>query len=151
VSKKKIIFLLLLLSGLGGLSLYLNRDRFASKSIQISHRVSPWLKIKRAGGRAARLGEPVAFTLNGYYRLTGVKVVPLAGISTNKYAHPVWHLVSDSNSVPTSSFVYGGPIRGMRPAVKGARPDPLDPAATYRLIVTTPDKEAQHDFRLTAQ
>jgi len=151
MSKTKIISLLLLVLGLGGLSLYLNRDSFARASIQISHRVSPWLDKKRPGARGSQLGPPVAFSLSGYYRLTSVNVVIAADIATNKYAHPIWSLVSESNSVPTSSFVYGGFIRGMHLAVKGVRADPLEPGVTYRLLVKTKDQTAQHDFSLEPQ
>lgn len=146
MSKTKIILVVLSIVALGGFSLYLNRDWFAAETIQISHRVSPWLKSPRTK-RANDLGEPVTFTLSGYYRLTSLKVVLASEIETNKYAHPVWSLTSESNSTPTSSFVYGGGIRGMHPAVKGARPDPLVPGVQYRLLVTTDkDKQAQHDF-----
>lgn len=148
MSKTKIIFILLLVLGLGALSLYLNRDWFAANTIQISHRVSPWLDNKRPGARGRQLGQPVAFTLSGYYRLTSVSVVFAADIATNKYAHPIWSLVTESNSVPTASFVYGGFIRGLHPAVKGARADPLEPGVTYRLRVTTKDQAAEHDFSL---
>jgi hypothetical protein len=148
MSKPKIIVILLLVLGLGSWSLYLNRDWFATTSIQISHRVSPWLENKRPGARGGKLGPPVAFMLSGYYRLTSVNVVLAADIATNKYAHPIWSLVTESNSIPTASFVYGGFIRGMHPAVKGARADPLAPGVTYRLLVTTKDQAAQHDFSL---
>jgi len=146
MSKTKIILVLLSIVALGGFSVYLNRDWFAPETIQISHRVSPWLKPNRTK-RANDLGDPVTFTLSGYYRLTSLKVVLASEIETNKYAHPTWELATESNSVPTSSFVYGGGIRGMHPAVKGARPDPLVPGIQYRLLVTTDkDKQAQHDF-----
>ncbi len=148
MSKTKIIFILLLVLGLGALSFYLNRDWFAANTIQISHRVSPWLDNKRPGARGRQLGQPVAFTLSGYYRLTSINVVLAADIATNKYAHPIWSLVTESNSVPTASFVYGGFIRGLHPAVKGARADPLEPGVTYRLRVTTKDQAAEHDFSL---
>jgi len=148
MSKTKLILVLVVIIALGGFSLYLNRDWFASDTIQISHRVSPWLKSARAK-RATDLGEPVTFTMNEYYRLTGLKVVLAAEIATNKYAHPVWALTSESNSVPTSSFTYGGGIRGMRPTVKGAKPDPLVPGITYRLLVTTDkNQQGQHDFSI---
>ena len=133
------------------MSLYLNRDWFATNTIQISHRVSPWLDNQRPGARGGKLGRPVVFTLSEYYRLTSVNVVLAADIATNKYAHPIWSLVSESNSVPTASFVYGGSIRGMHPAVKGVQADPLEPGVTYRLRVTTKDQVAQHDFSLGPQ
>jgi hypothetical protein len=148
MSKTKIILSLLLVLGLGALSLYLNRDWFAANTIQISHRVSPWLENKRPGARGGKLGPPVAFTLSGYYRLTSVNVVLAEDIATNKYAHPIWSLVTESNSVPTASFVYGGFIRDMHPPVKGVRADPLEPGITYRLLITTKDQAAQHDFSL---
>lgn len=146
MSKAKIILIVVSIIALGGISLYLNRDLFASETIQISHRVSPWLKSPRTK-RANDLGVPVTFTLNGYYRLTKLKVVLASEIETNKYAHPIWELTTQSNSIPTSGFAYGSGIRGMHPAVKGARPDPLVPGVQYRLFVTTDkDQQAQHDF-----
>jgi hypothetical protein len=153
MSKAKVFFIVLLIGGLGGLSFYLNRDSFAPDAIQISHRVSPWLKPGRPGAKRANdLGEPVAFTLNGFYRLTSVKVVIASEIATNKYAHPVWHLISESNSVPVSVLTYGGGIRGLHSAVKGARPDPLVPGVDYRLLLTTDkDQQGQHDFCIEAK
>ena len=148
MSKTKIILVLLSIIALGGFSLYLNKDWFAPETIQISHRVSPWLKSNRTK-RANDLGDPVTFTLSGYYRLTNLKVVLASEVATNKYAHPVWELTTESNSVPTTTFVYGGWVRGMHPAVKGSRPDPLEPGVNYRLLVTTDkDKQGQHDFSI---
>jgi len=151
MSKTKITFILLFIIGLGAVSIYLNTDWFTANPIQISHRVSPWLENKRPGARGGKLGLPVAFTLSGYYRLTSVNVVLAADIATNKYAHPIWSLVTESNSVPTASFVYGGFIRGMHPAVKGARADPLEPGVAYRLLIKTKEQAAQHDFSLSPQ
>jgi len=148
MSKTKTVLILVLILGGASLSLYLNRDYFAPQTIQITHRVTPWLQARR-GRRAADLGAPVAFTLSGYYRLKSVKVVLASEIATNKYAHPIWSLVSESNSPPTSSFLYGDWIRGLHPEVKGARPDPLVPGVNYRLLVSTTAKDAQHDFMVT--
>jgi hypothetical protein len=146
MSKTKIVLIVTGIVALGAFSIYLNRDWFASETIQISHRVSPWMKSPRTK-RANDLGEPVTFTLSGYYRLANLKVLLASEIATNKYAHPIWELTTESNSIPTASFVYGSGIRGMHPAVKGARPDPLLPGVQYRLFVTTDkDKQAQHDF-----
>ena len=38
------------------------------------------------------------------------------------------------------------PIRGMRPAVKGATPDPLEPGVNYRLLIEAGSHKAEHDF-----
>jgi hypothetical protein len=150
MSKAKIISMLLLVLGLGSLSLYLNRDWFAANTIQISHRVSPWLDSRRPGVRGGQPGPAVAFTLSDYCRLTSVNVVLAADIATNKYAHSIWSLVTESNSIPTASFVYGGFIRGMHSPVNGAAA-PLEPGVTYRLLVKTKDQTAQHDFSLGPQ
>lgn len=148
MSKTKVILVAITIIALGACSIYLNKDSFASEAIQISHRVTPWMKSTRTK-RANDLGVPVTFTLSGYYRLTNLKVVIASEIETNKYAHPIWELTSESNSIPISTFAYGAGIRGMHPAVKGARPDPLVPGIQYRLLVKTDkDKQAQHDFSI---
>lgn len=150
MSKTKFISITLLIIGLAGLSLYLNRDYFRSEPIQISHRISPWLQKKGARG-AADLGVPVTFALNGYYKLKSVRVVEAEKYQTNRLAVPVWRIISDSNSVPTSTFNYGSFIRGMRPEAKGVRPEPLQPGITYRLFVETDKKErGEHDFTVPA-
>jgi len=151
MSKTKIITITILIVGLAGLSLYLNRDWFASDTIQIAHRVSPWMQNKRPGTRNPNdLGVPVTFMLNGFYKLTSVRVFEAAKIETNQYAVPVWRIISDSNSVPASSFNYGSFIRGMRPEAKGIRPEPLETGVKYRLfVVTDKNLKAQHDFIIT--
>lgn len=148
MSKTKIIFITILVLGLACLSYYMNRDSFAPETIQINHRMSPWMRPTNR--RANDLGVPVTFTLNGFHPLTTVKVVLVEDMETNKFPHAIWKLVSDSNSVPTSTFNYGAGIRGMRPDVKGARPDRLEPGVAYRLIVETKkDLRAQHDFTVS--
>lgn len=148
MSKTKFISITILILGLAGLSLYLNRDWFAADTIQISHRLSPWMQKKRPGARNPNdLGVPVTFMLNGFYKLTSVRVFETAKIETNQYAVPIWRIISDSNSVPTSSFNYGSFIRGMRLEAKGIRAEPLQPGVSYRLfVVTDKNVKAQHDF-----
>jgi hypothetical protein len=90
---------------------------------------------------------PLTFGLEGDYKLTEIKAVPLAEWQTNQNVLPVWHLVSDSNSVPVKSFVYGQRIRGMKPAVPGAQPQPLQPNVAYRLFVNAGRSRGQHDFK----
>jgi hypothetical protein len=151
MSQKKLLLSLLLLLALGGLCLYLNRDSFADRPIQISHRISPWLQSSRAR-RADPLNNysPVVFSFNRYYRFSEIKVVLVEEIATNKYAHPLWHLVSETNSFPTASFAYGERLRGMSPKVKGSTADALEPGVKYRLMVRTVGKEAEHDFSTAA-
>lgn len=151
MSRSRLILTLIALVGLGGLCLYLNRDWFSTQPIQIMHRVSPWMTTRgrRAGNPGA--GNPVVFSFDKYYRFTSVKVFVAADAATNKYPHAIWDLVSDSNSVPAATFSYGGWIRGMRPAVKNAWADPLEPGVKYRLVVETDGRQARHDFTTTAR
>jgi hypothetical protein len=81
-------------------------------------------------------------------RLTELRVVPLATYETNKHAAPLWHLVSDSNSVPVKTFFYGQFIGGMRLAMKGVPAGPLESNVTYRLLITAGRVNGQHDFEL---
>ena len=92
----------------------------------------------------------VAFGLDQRYELTSVEVVPLDEWTTNKEALPLWHLVSETNSAPTKAFFYGRPIRGMRVAVKGARPEPLQANVVYYLIVRAGSREGECNFELPA-
>jgi hypothetical protein len=140
--------LIALAVGLGGFSIYLNKDWFAKDNIQITHRSRPARVAFMRGRRPAEIAEvnPIIFGFDRHLKLTSVKVVALHEIETNKYPHAIWHLVSDSNSIPTKTFFYGQTIRGMRPAVKGASPDPLEPDVTYRLLIEAGSVKLHHDF-----
>jgi len=133
---------------LGGLSLYLNRDWFAKDNIQISHRSRPsrLVLLRRKRGTDDSLVDPIVFFFDRKLKLTCLKVIPFTAMQTNKYPRPLWHLISESNSVPTRDFVYGAPIRGMHPAITDATPDPLEPGAAYRLVVEAGNFKGQHDF-----
>jgi hypothetical protein len=135
---------------LGGLSLYLNKDWFSKDHIQISHRSRPpgaGLRRKRAGGAEGEAINPLTFFFDRKVKLTSLKVIPVSDIETNKYPHPIWHLISESNSVPVKDFNYGVPISGMHPAVKEATPYPLEPDTKYRLLVETVGAvKVEHDF-----
>jgi hypothetical protein len=148
---KKNWILLALVILLGGISLYLNKDWFAKDTIQIYHRSRPARAAMFNRRRAKAPPEnpainPISFGFSSRLKLTSLKVIPLSDIETNKFPHPIWHLISDSNSVPTKDFSYGDSIKGMRPAVKGAIPDPLEPGVNYRLLLQAGDFKAQHDF-----
>ena len=135
---------------LGGFSLYLNKDWFAKDDIHIFHRVrsARTFFFRRSKNPNAPVPDVVAFGINRTLKLTSVKVIPVSEIETNKYPHPIWHLVSDSNSVPVKQIIYGMNIRGMRPSVKGAIADPLQPGVPYRLLIEADKLKAQHDFAL---
>jgi hypothetical protein len=107
---------------------------------------SNWFKPKvLAIAHNGRFGQ-VNFTLGTPFKLTSLKVVSVTALESNKYALPVWELKSDSNSVPIKMFSYGERIRGMKPAIDNTTPEPLEPGATYRLIVQAGSLKAEHDF-----
>jgi hypothetical protein len=141
-------FFLALAVLMGGLSVYLNKDWFAKDDIQIFHRSRPARFGLFRRGKQPDTGavDPLFFSLSRALKLTSLKVIPESEIATNKYPHPIWHLVSDSNSVPITDIVYGARIPGMRPSVPGATADPLEPGAKYRLLIEAGSIKAQHTF-----
>lgn len=145
---KKLWMLLGFAVGLGGISLYWNTDWFRSDNIQIHHRFRP-ARFERTRKRAAAPATafaPVFFEFDRKLKLTEISVVPVSDAQTNKYPHPIWHMISDSNSVPTKGIMYGEFVPGMKPEVKGATPDPLEPGVQYRLMLQAGAVKAQHDF-----
>jgi len=145
--------LIVLALTLGGLSLYLNKDWFAGDIIQIHHRSRPARMgfFRRSKRPAASDTDPVFFAFDRKLKLKSLKVIPVSEIETNKYPHPIWELVSDSNSVPVTEWIYGATITGMRPSVKGATPDPLEPDVKYRLVIEAKTGKAEHDFVAVAR
>ena len=143
MSQKQAI-LLTLVALIGGFCLYLNRDWFARRPIQITHRFHPFGGRFDTGGGVA----PLMFEFNRKLKITSVNVVSLTDAMTNKFPHSLWRLVSDSNSIPTRGFLYGMNVPGMRPAFKGVKAEPLDPAQKYRLLIQAGSTKAQHDFDL---
>ncbi len=132
---------------LGCLSLYLNRDWFAKDAIQIYHRSRP-IRAARLPGRALEDSavNPIVFGFNRHLKLTALKVVALSTLAATKHPHACWDMVSDSNSVPVKDFFYGMPIKGLRPALKGTGPEPLEPGVSYRLFVQASGFKGEHDF-----
>ena len=121
---KKEFFLVILAAGLGVLYAVFYTNVFRSKPIHIEHTIRSLREAWNSNGRrvdtTGRDPTGVTFSLNQDYRLTSVKVVPLAEWQTNRYAVPVWELVSRAGSPPVNSFGYGLPIRGMTPSPPGA-------------------------------
>ncbi|HZL42617.1 MAG TPA: hypothetical protein VFD66_05000 [Verrucomicrobiae bacterium] len=142
---RKNIFLSALFLLLAGLCVYLYKDRFLPSPIQIGHRsMAPrGAAARRSQGDAANM---IGFLLNRELRLSSVKVFAVSDIETNKTPQATWDLVSDSDSVPVKSFIYGENIRGMRPSQKGAKALPLRPGVNYRLMIKAGSHAAQHDF-----
>jgi hypothetical protein len=119
-------------------------DWFKPATIQISHTARP---LPSRSSRSA-MTVAVAFGLDRDYRLTEVKIVPLAEWQTNQSVLPLWHLVSDPRSAPTRFFSYGQNIDGMKPAMPGTKPKPLEMNVAYRLFVSAGSVKGRHDFEI---
>jgi hypothetical protein len=137
---KKIYFLIAVALMLATVYVVYFTHWFRAKTIQISHTSRP----TRAGATVDQL----LFGLDDYYSLTEVKIVPLDALQTNKFAEPVWHLVSDEGSDDVDVFSYGANIPGMDPSAAGARPEPLKKGVTYRLSIAAGRAKGQLDFQL---
>jgi hypothetical protein len=123
-------------------------DWFKPQTIHIFHVARPQQK-GQIGARVAAGSQNTAIVTFGFdtrYQLTEIKVVRLSEWQTNHMAQPLWHLISDSNSVPVKMFPYGLALRGMKPAVAGKWPEPLEPNVVYRLLVSAGSLKGQHDF-----
>jgi hypothetical protein len=143
VMQKKEIMWTAVLVALLGLYVLLFHNRFAREQMTIH----PSLRPARGADAAVSL---VFFALNDDFRLTSVKVIALEGDKFNPLGHPAWHLISDSNSVPTRAFRYGQNIQGMKPALNDSRPDPLEPGMVYRIAVQAGSVRASADFKAKA-
>jgi hypothetical protein len=119
-------------------------DWFRPQTVRIFH-TSRNLRVRNPQNGAL---PGLIFGVNRQLKLTDIRVVPVAALQTNKNTLPLWHLVSDSNSVPVKSFFYGQFVRGLKPAVPGSRPQPLETNVTYRLIVEAGKVRGEHDFEL---
>jgi hypothetical protein len=146
---KKVWLLVVLAVALGSFSLYLNKDWFTKDRIQIYDRSRPAHAVFRRGQPEEAAIDPIVFGFDRKLKLTKVQVIPIGDIQTNKHPQPIWHLVSDSNSVPINAFTYGMKIPGMRPAVAGVRPEPLEPDVKYRLLIEAGTFKGEHDFVTT--
>jgi hypothetical protein len=154
MSKKNIIVLAVTFLAVAGFYFYLYRDSFRKENIQISHTIRPKARALTHPAANASEDDPIniiTFRLGHDYRLTCIKVIPVPELETNQYAHPVWELLSDSNSVPLQAFTYGKGIRGMHPTVKGAQPSALALNTPYRLFVEAGSIKGQHDFTVTEE
>lgn len=128
---------------LAGVYVVFFTDWFQPKTVQIFH-TSRNLRPRLLRGGAL---PSLIFGINRQVSLTELRVVEAAVYATNQNAVPLWHLISDSNSVPVKQFHYGQFINGMHAAIKGARPQPLETNVTYCLLITGKGKiTGQHDF-----
>ena len=121
-------------------------DWFKKESIQIIPQIRPNRALVNPKNPDQDAVYPVSFAFDGKYKLTSVKVVSSSDMATNNYPVPMWHLISDSNSIPVKSIVYGYPIKGMKPAVARSRPEPLAPDVEYVLLLEAGKIKARTNF-----
>jgi hypothetical protein len=119
-------------------------DWFKPKTIQIFHTSRNLRQRQQRGGALPSL----IFGVSRQVRITEITVVPLARWETNKNVLPLWHLQSDSNSVPVKSFFYGQFIGGLHPALKGTHPELPETNVVYRIFITAGKVKGEHDFEL---
>ena len=139
--KSRTVFLILAAVTLGAVYAYKFTDWFEPKQIQIKYR-------SLAVGRAATPGgaDAITFYLDKEYQLTSLKVISTEEAATNKYPHALWHLVSESNSLPVTDFLYGATLPGMKPKIGGIAPEPLAGNKTYRIFIETKKLKGEKDF-----
>ncbi len=144
------IFLSIVAGLLGIAYLIWFTDLFNKQSIQIIRQIRPAKESKIPRDPTTAPVYPVSFTFDGKYQFTRVKVVAADDLATNKYPHPLWHLISDSNSTPTKSIIYGENVPGMKPAVPRMQPEPLEPDKPYVLLVEAGKIKSQTNFSTRA-
>ncbi len=147
MTKKNIIALTVTILVVAGIYIYLYKDYFQKPGIHISYTIRPpGFSRRKPVNPSAEPADQINFGLGGDYRLTSVKVISVAELKTNQYAHPVWELTTQSNSAPVRVITYGMGIRGMHPVVKGATADPLAPNVPYRLYIEAGPLKGEHEF-----
>jgi hypothetical protein len=149
MTKKHLVLILVVLVGLIAYVHYFT-DWFTPGTIQIIHTLRPPMPQKRSrprsGDDSANVNV-VSFALNGKFKLTELKVVLAADMATNKYPHAIWHLVSESNSVPLKAFIYGMDIKGMHSKITGIRPEALEAGVGYHLSLSAGELKGEYDFK----
>jgi hypothetical protein len=154
VVNNKIIFRIALLAVLLIGGIYYLEGFFKPAQIQILYDIHPEKIYRGKNSHAAKNQNPtqfdVAFGLDQKYELTSLKIVPLDEWATNKQAHPLWHLISESNSVPIKAIIYGRKINGMHTAINGTKPEMLQINVFYHLLIEAGSREGECDFKLPA-
>lgn len=143
---KKSIVLIVLAVVLAGVYVAFFTDWFVKPQIQILPQIRPPTRGSRvAPGDVATY--PVTFAFDRKYQFTEIKVVSADDEKTNKYPHAVWHMISDSNSIPVKALLYGSSLRGMKPKVPRAAPDQLEPGVPYKLYLTAGKAKGEVKFQ----
>ena len=133
--------------GLGVIYVIFFTNLFRKPTMQIIPQVRPDRASAIPRPRDSAPVYPVSFRFNKRYEFKSIKVVNAAEHATNRFAAPLWHVVSDSKSAPLNSIVYGAPkIPGMRTSVARAKPQPLEAGVEYLLLLETTKIKGQTNF-----
>ena len=146
---KKTTFQIVLLIVLLGVVIHYRSALFKAPKIRILYTLHR-RQIARSANASPSTDQPrleAAFGMDQLYELTSVKVVPLDEWTTNKEAHPLWHLVTKTYSPPVKAFLYGQQIGGME-SVSGARAEPLATNIDYLLLIEAGRRSGECDFKL---
>jgi hypothetical protein len=127
---------------LGAVYAYKFTDWFEQKEIQIKYRSLPDRNAKKA-----MRADPITFYLDKEYKITSLKIISVDEAATNKYPHAYWHLVSESNSVSITDFVYGVIPAGLKPKIAGMTAEPLQRSSNYRLFIEAGKFKGEKDFK----
>lgn len=139
--------LLALAAALGVIYVVFFTDLFRTQTIQIAAQIRPGRASAIPRPRDSAPVYPVSFRFDKRYKFTSIKVVNAAQYATNKFAPPLWHMVSDSSSAPQNSVIYGfSKVPGMRSAVAKARPQPLEADVPYLIIAEAGKAKGQTNF-----
>ena len=136
-----------------GVYVYFFTDLFKPKRpIQIYAQIRPVFPSSRHNRNSDLPKQsdmpPITFTLDDDYRLTEVKVVETEDYKTNKYAHAVWHLITDTSSQPTKGIVYGMKVKGMKPSIPKGHAEVLEPETAYTLLIEAGKSKGEVHFKI---
>lgn len=142
MTKKNILLVAVLLALIAVYAVFFT-DWFKTKTIKVFY---TYREVEHV--RTRKDLPYILFLTAGRYRLTEVKVVSLADFQKNPTAPSLWHLVSDSNSIPVKEFVYGQHIHGMRAPIGGEYPSGLETNVVYRLLLSAGGVKGHVDFSI---
>jgi len=145
---KSTIVLIVILIAMAGAYAYWFTDWFLPPTIQILAQVRPSRSVQ-PGAPGIPATYPVSFAFDRKLNITEIKVVGVEDEAKKQYPHALWHLISDSNSVPTRAIIYGQWVRGMKSKVPHGRPEPLQPDVKYRFYVSAGKYKGHIDFKTT--
>ena len=144
---KKTAFQIVLLVFLLGVVIYYWSALFKPPKIQIFYTLHARQVFRPTDANINPPRLEIAFGMDQPCELTSVKVVPRAEWTTNKLAHPLWHLIVKTNSPPIKAFLYGQQIGGME-SLFGARAEPLSTNVDYLLLIEAGRRYGECDFKL---